>query len=365
MDLTPKQQASEAIRQAESILIVTGQRPNIDQVSSVVALAMVLRKLGKKVSALITDQTPQSINFLTQGQIDRNLTGLRDFVVKVDLSKAEVDKLKYTIEDGKLNVHIMPFKGGFTPADVSFGHGDYHYDLIIALGVPTRAKLDKFFETNHSLLANTPLLNLDFHRINENYGAINLVDTNSATLAEMLVSLSESLENGLIDEPIATALLAGIMANTDRFTAAHTTPKAMTVAAQLMAAGGKQQQIVKSIFGGRDGSERSDRGDRDRSDRNKPKQQPAPSQSRPQAPASTMATSQPAPQQSAPAPQPTPEEAPIAPTAPYEPAQNPLEYAPAATPAEPVAPAGQEPTPSEASHQDPNAAPFAPTLNRA
>ena len=49
MDLTPKQQASEAIRQAESILIVTSQRPNIDQTSSVVALAMILRMLGKKV----------------------------------------------------------------------------------------------------------------------------------------------------------------------------------------------------------------------------------------------------------------------------------------------------------------------------
>src|SRR5665213_696582 len=249
MDLTPKQQASEAIRQAESILIVTGQRPNVDQTSSVVALAMILRKLGKKVSALITDQTPSSIQFITQGQVDRTLIGLRDFIMKVDLSRAEVDKLKYTIEDGKLSIHVIPFKGGFNPSDVTFSHGDFRYDLIIALGVPARAKLDSFFTTNPGLLASTPLLNLDFHRINENYGAVNVVDTNSATLAEMLVSLAESLQSGLLDEPIATALLAGIMASTDRFTAPHTTPKAMTVAAQLMAAGGKQQQIVKAVFG--------------------------------------------------------------------------------------------------------------------
>jgi nanoRNase/pAp phosphatase (c-di-AMP/oligoRNAs hydrolase) len=340
MDLTPKQQASEAVRQAESILIVTGTRPNIDQTASVVALSMILRKLGKKVSALITEQTPQSISFLTQGQIDRSLTGLRDFVIKVDLHSAEVDKLKYTIEDGKLNVHIMPFKGGFQSSDVTFSHGDYHYDLIIAVGVTSRSKLDPFFTANAGLLDSTPLLNLDYHRINENFGAINLVDTNSATLAEMLVSLSESLENGLIDEPIATALLAGIMAATDRFTGSNTTPKAMTVAAQLMAAGGKQQQIVKAVFGG------SDR-DRDRSDRNKPKQGSQPQASRPQQPQTT--TQQPAQPAFVPAPEPRP----------YEPAQNPLETPQTqTTPEQPQAQVGPEPSPNEANQNDSNAAAF-------
>lgn len=302
MDLTPKQQASEAIRQAEAILIVTGQRPNIDQVSSVVALASILRKVGKRVTALVSDQVPNSANFITQGNIERQLTGLRDFVLKVDLSKAEVDKLKYDIEGGKLNIHIMPFKGGFTPGDVSFSHGDYHYDLIISMGVPQRAKLDRVFEQNPGLLASTPLLNIDYHRINESYGAINLVDTNAATLSEMLISLAESLETGLIDEPIATAMLTGIIASTDRFTASHTTAKAMTVAAQLMAAGAKQQNIVKALYGSRDNKEREGRDGRDRRER-QPEHRKPEQPMRPVSPAAQKVVQAPA-AQSAPAPQP-------------------------------------------------------------
>lgn len=261
MDLTPKQQASEAIRQAEAILIVTGQRPNIDQVSSMVALSLILRKYGKKVSAVITDQMPGTASFLTNGQVDRNLAGMRDFIVQVDMSRAEVDKLRYTVENGKLNIHITPAAGSFSQQDVGFAHGDYHYDLIIAMGVPSRSKLDRLFEQNSGLLQTTPLLNLDFHRINESYGAINLVDTNAATLSEMLISLAESLQPGLLDETIATAMLTGIIAATDRFSGPHTTAKSMTVAAQLMAAGAKQQQIIKALYsgGGRDGRDGRDR----------------------------------------------------------------------------------------------------------
>lgn len=250
MDLTPKQQASEAIRQAQAILIVTGQRPNVDQVASMVAVSLILRKFGKKVTAVVTDQMPGSVSLITQGQIERNLAGNRDFIVRVDMAHAEVDKLKYTIENGKLNIAITPFNGGFSQQDVSFGHGEYHYDLIIAMGVVSRHKLDRVFEQNAGLLQSTPILNMDFHRINESYGAINLVDTNAATLSEMLISLSESLQPGMLDEPIATAMLTGIIAATDRFSAPHTTAKSMTVAAQLMAAGAKQQQIIKSLYSG-------------------------------------------------------------------------------------------------------------------
>ena len=246
MELTPKQQASEALRQAQSILIVTGQHPNVDQVASVMALAAVLRKLGKKVSAVVSDAMPANIDFLPLQSIEKSMDGLRDFIVKVDLSKAEVDKLKYTIENGKLNIHITPFKGKFSSTDVAYDYGDVHYDVAMVLGVPTRARIDRV--VSQSLFEQVPIVNIDFHRSNDNYGAINLIEPTASSLSEIIAALAESLQNGVVDEQISTALLTGIIASTDRFTATHTTPKSLTVAAQLMAAGANQQQIVKSLF---------------------------------------------------------------------------------------------------------------------
>lgn len=268
MDLTPKQQASEAIRQAQSILLVTGQRPNIDQVASMVALTHALRKLDKKVSALITDRVPGGAQFVAKGIVNSSLAGSRDFIMQLNLAKGEVDKVKYTVEEGKLNVHVTPFSGSFTGNDVSFSQGDYHFDLIIALGVPRRANLDRIFEQNPNLLTSVPMLNLDYHRINEQHGAINLLETNSSTLSEMVLALTESVQGGLLDKDMATALLAGIMAATDRFTAPSTTAKSMTVAAQMLAAGADQQKVTKEIFG--------ERPRRDERPQNQNKPKPAP-----------------------------------------------------------------------------------------
>lgn len=49
----------------------------------------------------------------------------------------------------------------------------------------------------------------------------------------------------MIDESIATALYTGITSATHNFTTPSTSAKSMTVAAQMLAAGAKQQEIVK------------------------------------------------------------------------------------------------------------------------
>ncbi|HEX7259769.1 MAG TPA: DHH family phosphoesterase [Candidatus Saccharimonadia bacterium] len=257
-ELTPKQQTSEAIRQADTILLMTGQHPNIDQVASTIALAAILRKFGKKVTTVISDDIPAASRFLPTHLIERDLGGMRDFIVQVDLSNAEVDKLKYAIAEGKLNINITPFSGGFSQRDVTFTYGDLHFDLVIVLGVLSYSRIDKVYVQNAEMMRHIPLINIDFHRINEQYGAVNLLETSAASLAEILIALAESLQSGLIDADIATTMLTALYAATDRFTAVHTTAKTMTVAAQMVAGGADHQKVVKHLFGkGERGEKRS------------------------------------------------------------------------------------------------------------
>ena len=94
------------------------------------------------------------------------------------------------------------------------------------------------------------MINLDHHAGNDFFGKINWVDLTATSSAEILVSLIESLarEKPLIDEDIATGLLTGIITDTGSFQNANTTPKSLTVAAQLVAAGGRQQEIIRHVF---------------------------------------------------------------------------------------------------------------------
>jgi outer membrane biosynthesis protein TonB len=78
-------------------------------------------------------------------------------------------------------------------------------------------------------------------------GQINWQDVNASSLAEMLVSLSEAFGSNLIDNQTATAFLTGIVSETDRFSNKKTSPKVMTMSAQLMAAGANQQLVISKL----------------------------------------------------------------------------------------------------------------------
>lgn len=263
-ELTPKQQTSEAIRQSESILITTAQRPTVDQVAATLALSMVIRKFGKKVTTVISDQLPTGVNFLDTTIVDRELVGLRDFVIQVDATRSPVDSLRYDIDGSKLNIFLTPTSGSLSERDVRFTYGesDLDFDLAIVVGVGIRARIDRIYTKFADLFARVPVVNMDFRRSNEGYGAVNLIDPSASSLCEIVVALSESLQTGMIDPAIATVLLTGLMGATDKFTASHTSAKSLTIAAQMMALGADQQRVVRGLFGaGREG-ERGERAGR-------------------------------------------------------------------------------------------------------
>lgn len=247
-ELTPKQQTVELLKQAQSVLIVTGRQPSTDQLMGLYALQTVLSKSGKKSYAVVTDPFPAASSLIDTSKIARSLEGVRDFIVSLDLTHVEVDKLKYDIADQRLNITITPHSGNFTADDARFSYGSYQFDLVVVLGVPSITKIDSLLEQNPTLFDGLHLVNLDFHRVNENYGSVNFVDTAATSVCEMLISVIESIAQGSIDGDIGTALLAGIMSSTNRFTTASTTAKAMTMSAQLMSAGARQQAVVKALY---------------------------------------------------------------------------------------------------------------------
>jgi phosphoesterase RecJ-like protein len=253
MELTPKQQTVELIRAAERILIVTHTGLDGDAIGSTVALRLALAKLGKDVSAAAPEAVPPVFGFLAGSeQISGELGGTKDFVISLDTSRVAVEKLGYknVADEKKLNIIITPQQGSFRPEDVSFGAGSLKYDLVIVLDSPEIERLGRFFDGQAQFFYETPLINIDHHAGNDFFGKVNWVDLTATSTAEILVALLESLgrEKSLLDANIATALLTGITTDTESFQNATTTPKSLTVAAQLVAAGGRQQEIVQHIY---------------------------------------------------------------------------------------------------------------------
>ncbi len=243
-----RQKTIEAIKEAKHILLAIGQRPTGDQIGTLVALLEGLKGIGKDLFLVCPDPLPKSFSFLKNSdQISQRLKGSKDFIIELSQDKAKADHLGYKLEDKKLKITITPQQGNFTPDDISCSHGDYQYDLIITLGISGLPQLGKVYQADPEIFYKTLTVNIDNNPKNQLFGQINWLDRKASSLSEMMVSLMESLAIRLT-EPIATALLTGLMTATDRFQSENTTAKALTVAAQLIGVNAKRDLIVRKLF---------------------------------------------------------------------------------------------------------------------
>lgn len=248
MELTPKQQALELINKSKRILIVPG-RPDGDSIGSAAALHLILKKLDKQVKTVVLDPISDRMMFLPSlDDFSKDFKSVQDFIISLDCSKASADKLSYNFSENKLNIVITPKDTEFVADDVTFGKGKFHYDVLIALDAADLDQLGKIYEQHPKIFKSVPVINIDHHASNDYFGTINLVDLTATSTAEILVGLIEALGPSLIDEDVATALLAGIISDTGSFQHANTTPKSLTIAAQMVGFGAKQQEIIKNFF---------------------------------------------------------------------------------------------------------------------
>lgn len=249
MELSPKQQVTELVKKFSRVLIVSHARPDGDALGGVLALQHVLTALGKEAHTVVTDPVNPMFDFLPGiGKLSDKLSGSRDLIVSVDTTKTPVDKLKYNTRDGKLNVIITPKTGSYVEEDVAVSVGSYKYDLIIVLDAPDLDRLGKVYEEHPELFYETPVVNIDHHPSNDYFGAVNLVDLTATSTCEILVGVIEALGDSLMTEDVATCLLTGLITDTGSFQNSNTTPKSLTVSAQLVAAGGHQQEIVQHVY---------------------------------------------------------------------------------------------------------------------
>lgn len=248
-----QKQVIDLVRRSNKILVLPSSPVDGDSIGSAISMYMVLRKLNKDVTVVCSEVVPDVLSFLPETNILENkLITSKDFIITFDTKKVKVDQIKSNIEENKVNIIITPKEGRFTEADFSFTEGREQFDLIITVDTADLKQLRKIYEDNMDMFHEIPVINIDHHISNEYFGKVNYVDIMSASATELLLPLYEQMEEffdtELIDEDIATLLLTGIITDTGSFQNANTTPKAFAHAAQLIAYGARQQEIIQHIY---------------------------------------------------------------------------------------------------------------------
>lgn len=235
----------DRIHQAQNILVTVSRDPSVDQLSAAIGLTLALNKLEKHGTAVFSGQVPSTLEFLKPDEtLEKNTDSLRDFIIALDKSKA--DKLRYKVEDDVVRIFITPYRTSLSDKDLQFSQGDFNVDVVVCLGVTEQDDLDTAITSHGRILHDATVVSVSTQG-QGSLGSINWVDPTASSLSEMVVGLVDGLDKKTMDNQIATALLTGIVANTDRFRNEKTSPKTMSASAELMAAGANQQLIASEL----------------------------------------------------------------------------------------------------------------------
>jgi phosphoesterase RecJ-like protein len=170
------------LQEHNHIAIAGHQNPDGDAIGACLALALALKKMGKKVTVLL--------------------------------------------EPYKEMYDVIPGKSFILPQD---RYGDIDAEVFVALDCGDVMRLGEAI----SVFDKTGIkVNIDHHISNEFYGGFNIVDGDASSTCELLYRLLRDAVD--LDRDIATALYAGILYDTGGFRHTSTSPATLNAAAELM-----------------------------------------------------------------------------------------------------------------------------------
>jgi len=185
------QELVKALDDAKHILIIAHVNPDADSMGSALAMYTHVLRLHKKVSLYCsTEKMNPALSFLPF-----------------------FEKVRSTVPNG--------------------------YDLALSFDCGEIRRL--------GLEVEAPLINVDHHISNKNYGDINLVDSSAISTTQVLYDFFK--QNDLkINEKMATALYAGLVDDSECFTTARTNQRTFEMASDLIKCGADNALCVSKLF---------------------------------------------------------------------------------------------------------------------
>ncbi len=240
-----RQQIIDNLKKSNNVLVTVSANPSVDQLAAAIGLTLMLHKLNKHATAVFSGEVPSTIEFLQPEEtLEKNTDSLRDFIIALDRSKA--DKLRYKVEDKVVKIFITPYRTSITDKDLDFSQGDFNVDVVVALGVRDQADLDQAITAHGRILHDATVTTISTADPST-LGSINWQMPTASSLSEAIAGINKDLGSDILDEQISTALLTGIVAETERFSNDKTTPQTMSISAQLMSAGANQQLVATKL----------------------------------------------------------------------------------------------------------------------
>jgi phosphoesterase RecJ-like protein len=188
---------AEKIRQAKTIGVASHIRPDADALGSTIAFSLWLQANGKTVTAWNEEGATQKFHYLPR--------------------------------------HEMVTTPPATPQK---------FDLFVALDTSVKNRLGTVLG---ALTPDTPILNIDHHISNENYGELNFVDATAPATGQILVEFFRHI-GAEITRDMATNLFAAISTDTGSFQYRGTNERTFAAASHLISTGVDVSGLSRAMY---------------------------------------------------------------------------------------------------------------------
>ena len=187
------------INNANNILLVAHEKPDIDTTSSVCSLKEFLNNIKKKSSIYCFDKIPHQFNFLSNSEIiSSNIPNIDSFDTIITCDCGNYGKTKLNkILDKKNTKHLI--------------------------------------------------INLDHHPKTDNFADYEIKDTEAVATTEIIYLLFKA-NNIKLNKKIAECILAGILTDTKNFLYTKTSSKALLIAAEMIKLGADWSKIMSHTY---------------------------------------------------------------------------------------------------------------------
>ncbi len=192
-------QAGLLIKKANKILCISHKRPDGDTLGASNAIYHVMKEMGKDVQMACVDDIPERYYFLSE--------------------------VRKSIKE--------------------FNFLDYDLIFVSDAGASYMTKYHEIYP--EIFKGKVPVINLDHHSSNDNFGTLNIVDINSASTTILIYKMLNFL--GIRISPnVATALLCGIYNDTGSLMHGNTTLEVFEITGKIVEMGGKVNVVAKNLF---------------------------------------------------------------------------------------------------------------------
>lgn len=186
----------QAIKENNSFLITSHQDPEGDSIGSQLAMAGILKQLGKRCLIINSDLPPKRYEFL------KNIQQI-----------------------------ILPSRKA------------YDFDIVLVLDCPVLERVKDVQKIIHS----KAIVNIDHHISNRNFGAINYVQPKASSTGEIIYGLIGKLGCRL-NKDLASYLYLAILTDTGGFRYSNTTSLTLRTAAGLLEYGVNPKEMYNRIY---------------------------------------------------------------------------------------------------------------------